>query len=166
MTEVGTLKELDVKPGDVLVCVWAVTSGVFTVGKTYRMTGNGLECDSYIPQLSTASTFRVISRAAYTPKLWRDMTDAEKGALLLAFHNDKKCLEIRRNGKWVYCEDSTLDNNIAYRIRPEPKVEVVTVRYQKRWVTIMPFYDGYTHRITFTTIDGKPDCASIKMEAI
>ena len=165
MTEVGTLKELDVKPGDVLVCVWAVTSGVFTVGKTYRMTGNGLECDSYIPQLSTASTFRVISRAAYTPKLWRDMTDVEKGALLLADH-DGKVIEVYDNGKWVKRSFPVWAYEAAYRIRPEPKVEVVTVRYQKRWVTIMPFYDGYTHRITFTTIDGKPDCASIKMEAI
>ncbi len=157
MKEVGTLKELDVKPGDVVEYMWYTgewTRGTVDVFGIVQMDEGGRQD----PQYSTDPNWRIISRAN-TQKLWRDMSDAEKGALLLAFHNDKKCLEIWLNGEWVDCGNSTWKNDRAYRIRPEPKIEVVDV-FWKRGET------GYTHRITFTTIDGKPDCASIKMEAI
>ncbi len=155
MKEVGTLKELDVKPGDV---VELQEYGIrFTIGENpYKERG---EVKTALGFLYDWRPAKIISRAN-TPKLWRDMTDAEKGALLLAFHNDKKCLEIWRNGKWVDCGYFMCDNNIAYRIRPEPKVEVVDV-FWKRGET------GYNHKIgTMNLIDGKPDCAPIKMEAI
>ena len=155
MKEVGTLKELDVKPGDVVELQECGTH--YTIGENpYKERGEVKTASGFLYDWRLA---KIISRAN-TPKLWRDMTDAEKGALLLAFHNDKKCLEIWRNGKWVDCGDSTWNNNIAYRIRPEPKVEVVDV-FWKRGET------GYNHKIgTMNLIDGKPDCASIKMEAI
>ena len=163
MKEVGTLKELDVKPGDVVECVWKPIGGVFTVGKTYRMTNKGLECDADSPQLSTVSTFRIISRASDKPKLWRDMTDAEKGALLLSAHEGKviefyshyvpEWKEVAGNPNW--------SDNYAYRVRPEPKVETVTINYWEVATDVLK-----NHRITFNTIDGKPDCASIKMEAL
>jgi hypothetical protein len=40
-----------------------------------------------------------------------------------------------------------------YRIRPEPKVETVT-------------FEHAGCRFTFNLIDGKPDCASVKMEEL
>lgn len=164
MNEVGTLKELDVKPGDVVEYIKGF-DGMYPDYIGTRMIGanHGGVKFGYNNGFSVRVNhiFRIISRAN-TPKLWRDMTDAEKGALLLAFHNDKKCLEIWCNGKWVDCGDSTWNNNIAYRIRPEPKVEVVTMDGAD--IRFSGFIKG--HRITFTTIDGKPDCASIKMEAI
>lgn len=157
MKEVGTLKELDVKPGDVVELQECGTH--YTIGENpYKERGEVKTASGFLYDWRLA---KIIYRAN-TPKLWRDMTDAEKGALLLAFHNDKKCLEIWRNGKWVDCGDSTWNNNIAYRIRPEPKVEVVTMDGAD--IRFSGFIKD--HRITFTTIDGKPDCVSIKMEAI
>ncbi len=157
MSEVGTLKELDVKPGDVVECVrgkvYADTGYKYTVNAEYEVNGRKIEnIDS--------SQFRIISRATQTPKLWRDMTDAEKGALLLA-HHEGKVIEVWRRGSggWATFPECFHENE-AYRVRPEPKVEVVDV-FWKRGET------GYNHKIgTMNLIDGKPDCASIKMEEL
>lgn len=149
MTEVGTLKELDVKPGDVVELQGCGTR--FTIGENpYKERG----------EVNTASGFlydwrlaKIISRAN-TPKLWRDMTDAEKGALLLAFHNDKKCLEIWRNGEWVDCGDSTWKGDTAYRVRPEPKVATHTH---------VVFAHGESRGTKYNTIDGKVDWSSFEV---
>lgn len=97
------------------------------------------------------------------------MTDAEKGALLLAYHNDKKCIEVWQFNRWDKCGNSTWKDNIACRIRPEPKVETVTlyngIDNSFDW-DLWNKHINKKHRITFNTIDGKPDTASIKMEAI
>lgn len=164
MTEVGTLGELGLEPGDIVECVTCPEfGGEWTCGKQYEMTNSGLTCDRNPPQMSSVSKFRIISRA--TPKLWRDMTPEEKGALLLAAHEGKviECLQV--NGEW-YEVKAGWNHKAAYRIKTEPKVETVTVHYQKNAATIMPVSGGYTHHITFNTIDGKPDCASVKMEEL
>lgn len=108
--------------------------------------------------------FRIISRAA--PKLWRDMTPEEKGVLLLAHHEKPGSVEFLNEDEWTVLNCLGWWDELAYRIKPEPKVETVTVHYQKNGATVMPVSDGYTHRITFQTIDGKPYCASVKMEVI
>jgi hypothetical protein len=56
------------------------------------------------------------------PKLWKDMTDAEKGALLLAVHEgaeiDWNC-QVARGGGWAGWATP-----YAYRVKPKaPKVE-------------------------------------------
>lgn len=56
------------------------------------------------------------------PKTWGEMTDAEKGALLLARY-EGGVVEAYLDGGWrvsqaAYC----WDHDRAYRIRPEPKV--------------------------------------------
>ena len=113
------------------------------------------------------------------PKLWKDMTPEEKGALLLARH-EGKVIEWNglhtATGKWVgwtdcgdgYLWDGTFSGNgFAYRVKPEPVV--VTV------VMTGGVFSGFargdeepddTHRITFDLVDGKPDCNSVKMEEI
>jgi hypothetical protein len=163
MSEVGTLKELDVKPGDVVEYwyknrIWV--KGVIDDNEIAQME-NGLDQNK---KYSTDPNWRIISRAD-NPKLWRDMTDAEKGALLLAKH-EGKVIECYDGYMWFETVTPRWYVPHAYRIRPEPKVETVTVHYQKDGATVMPVANGYTHRITFNTIDGKPDTASIKMEAI
>jgi hypothetical protein len=59
------------------------------------------------------------------PKLWRDMMDYEKGALLLA-HHDGAVIECNiDNGVWFY-SDPQWNAAHAYRIKPKaPKVETV-----------------------------------------
>lgn len=112
------------------------------------------------------------------PKTWGEMTDAEKGALLLAHHEGKVIEYHNFYGKWKTCFSGACvpfrDSGTAYRVRPEPKRETVTMfgaDFGKgktiRWAYSMSGHIGPdTHRITFQTIDGEPDCNSIRMERI
>jgi hypothetical protein len=103
------------------------------------------------------------------PKLWRDMTPEEKGALLLA-HHEGKVVECWNSGKWEPKGHGGWGKENAYRIRPEPKRDRVVMAgtYTKGmgWVFCSTHPQGPTHRITFDVIDGEPDCASVKMERI
>ncbi len=60
-----------------------------------------------------------------TPKLWRDMTPEEKGALLLAHHEGRGIEIATRDHKAWYDANPTWQENFAYRVKPEPKVETV-----------------------------------------
>jgi len=169
-----TLRELDVKPGDVVEFVGkrygALTVILAEVVKSGPYVGMiNAELSDYGNGIFDTELFRIISRApqaADTPKLWRDMTDEEQGALLLASHRGK-VVEYHSNGVWCVCTRYPIwQTDCAYRIRPEPKVEAVMIRWQPSGATVYPDGHGYTHRITFNIVDGKPDPASIKMEAI
>ena len=165
--EVGTLEELGVEVGDVVECVnGPLFGGEWTVGKRYTMTEKGLPCDRNGPQCSSVSTFRIISHANPKPKLWRDMTPEEKGALLLTHHENFGSVEFWDEDEWKELHFLGWCDDIAYRIKPQPNVETVTLygRPDVQWVLERCKYD--THCITFQTIDGKPDCTSIKMEKI
>ncbi len=106
-----------------------------------------------------------------TPKTWGDMTDAEKVALLLDW-NDNHARNVQQwNGTdWMGMQTGRFGRLTAYRIKPEPVVETVTIAGNgKEWredAFFWPPIAGQTHRITFDTIDGKPDLASIKMEEV
>ena len=64
-----------------------------------------------------------------TPKLMRDMTDAEQGALLLAHHRGKK-IQVFLDGipKWDRTSRPTWKPDLAYRVEPEPQRETVKLR--------------------------------------
>jgi hypothetical protein len=160
--QIGTLKELNVKPGDVVrhkddstyevrlrngaPYLWWITE----YGDTPSQKGWGVSVDSSFQE------YRIISRAPETPKLWRDMTGQEKGALLLAAH-EGNVIEVW-HGKWLKVL-SLWGEDRAYRIRPEPKRETVRVAYLDKYGREYEF--GY-----IDTIDGKPDPASIRMDEI
>lgn len=102
-----------------------------------------------------------------TPKLWREMTDAEKGALLLAKYEGKVIEKYSSMDKeWVSYGLTFFFDSLAFRVKPETKRETCTAN----WDIVNGFHDGGwttgTHIITFETIDGEPDCASIKMERV
>lgn len=91
---------------------------------------------------------------------WKDMTDAEKGALLLA-HLEGKVIESYNEtfGIWCIAGEPKWRNDTAYRIcmKPLPEREFV----QLNW--------GYnskvaTHIISFEINDGKVLCETIRME--
>lgn len=104
-----------------------------------------------------------------TPKLWRDMTPEEKGALLLARHEGKEIESYRLSKMWRLC-DPCWEDDVAYRVKPEPKRETVTVfgyAHTGHWsLHLGRENSGDQFRITFDLVDGEPDCASIKMERI
>lgn len=130
--EIGTLAELNVKPGDVVECVGLgceSNSSFATVGNHYTIAENSGFVDDegnnwHILFKGEENPhpkqviFRVISRASETPKIWGEMTDAEKGSLLLAHHEGKviECLSVTN---WYECREVVWDGDCAYRIRME-----------------------------------------------
>ena len=60
------------------------------------------------------------------PKLWREMSDAEKGALLLAHHQGEAIQLRHKGGGWFEVEEPAFASTLAYRVKPKaPKVETV-----------------------------------------
>jgi len=102
------------------------------------------------------------------------MTPEEKGALLLAYREGKN-IQVLDFGKWNTVPPLFSDRSY-YRIKPEPKRETAALYGRVYTSTVYPdgVFDadhrprcaGDTHRITFDTIDSKPDCASIRMERL
>jgi hypothetical protein len=96
-----------------------------------------------------------------TPTLWRDMTDAEKGALLLAKH-EGKYIEFKNNydtPEWKYISDPVWSPECAYRIKPTPKVEQHAMR-------LVGNDTGDVYYGTITLIYGIPDPTSICMASV
>ena len=59
-----------------------------------------------------------------TPKLWKDMTDANKGELLLARHNGETLQSYAESKGWSNLRTFEPFTEYAYRIKPKtPKVE-------------------------------------------
>jgi len=63
------------------------------------------------------------------PTVWRDMTEAEQGALLLAHHQGKviECYPPVLESGWRVNVSPAWGSNFAYRVRPEPEVKVFAV---------------------------------------
>lgn len=171
---VGTLKELQVEPGDVVEWQNRSVPEIQKVNSVEVIDAGAL-CGDVRAGLSEygfgvfgkSEKFRLISRATPEPKMWKDMTPEEKGALLLAAH-EGKVIESRNcfpSTAWMKSATPRWLDSLAYRIKPEPARETVTLYGAgKKWRHVP--VDGHTHRITFDTIDGEPDCASVKMEKI
>lgn len=163
MCEIGTLKELNVQPGDVVEYYSGSPFHEMRVGTRFKVSEDGLRVEGlndigYNSVKSSAWKYRLISRASDTPKLWRDMTPEEKGALLLAMHDGKK-VEVYEDGKWLKKTLMTFTSGNAYRVKPKPKMEIENVKIINA--------DGVTIGTgTVTTTNGKPDCTSIKMEKL
>lgn len=96
------------------------------------------------------------------PKLWSEMTDAEKGALLLAAHQGKAIQFHDRDGTWLTGRPSwpSWQDDFAYRVKPKaPKVETVKCHYSHTAQIQPGFYSGHCKRpgctnLTLTTSDG------------
>jgi hypothetical protein len=166
----GTLKELNVKPGDV---VEYIDTGAM---QTIAYTKNGLyytkdqDPNMPFPRLSSRDCWRVISRAPETPKRWRDMTPEEKGALLLAHHEGKVIEYLHEcSGGW---RDRTgvskeWHDKTSYRIRPEPVRETVTIEFDEDGnIDTKGVCDLRNVRITVDLIDRNPVPASVKLDEI
>jgi hypothetical protein len=103
------------------------------------------------------------------PKLWRHMTDEEKGALLLAYVNGKT-IESYEEGVacgWYSVTYPSWSAGAAYRVKPEPVRETFT---HTQWVSMhtessrgaFSLLYGPCSRhatkgqTTIDTVDGKP----------
>lgn len=126
----------------------------------------------------THSVKRVLGQgfgADDSPTIWRDMTDAEKGALLLADH-EGKAIEFKNipvSTEWMIAGPKW-SSWCSYRIKPDQVREVVVLRgndfgkdNSTHWSFRASGHIGEDkYRITFETLDGKPDCSTVKMEEL
>lgn len=108
------------------------------------------------------------------PKTWGEMTPEEKGALLLA-HHEQMQLELYStlDKVWQAVRSPSWSGHSAYRVKPEPKRKTVrlfgygtfaNVLREDYWTEDEPGVAKYA--ITFDTLDGKPVLNSIRMEAL
>jgi len=100
-----------------------------------------------------------------TPKTWGEMTDAEKGALLLAHYESPGSVEFLNVDHWVTLKGLGWLDEYAYRIKPEPKRETVTL-YAGGSFGWNPWRSGSLDKycIIYETEGGKPILNSIRME--
>ena len=157
---VGTLAELDVKPGDVVehVAYWDgrddVIQGYLIINAALGISKSGV----VIFGSETGSTFRIISRAVHTAKttLFGNMSDAEKGALLLAYHNGETIEVQCADGSWKGAWHPVWDRRAAYRVKQKPVVETIVFHgcHTSGFNPAQRITD--THRLTFDVIDGEP----------
>lgn len=103
-------------------------------------------------------------------KTWGKMTDAEKGALLLAHHEGKEIECFSESlGNWITLSILVWYEDSIYRVKKVPikNMEVVYMYFEDGCNQYIDVYmSDPTHKITFDTIDGVPDCSSIKMEKV
>jgi hypothetical protein len=223
--EIGTLAELNVKPGDVVGCVgWTDDDDSnFFVGTQYTIMKKhpkgyyddlcavGQDGWERVDKEGAKMLFRIISRASdterdskpadvrgdechtpladmgfstveatvsgvyhdpATPKTWGEMTDEEKGALLLA-HHQGKVIEFVNDcdvRDWKKAVPRWADF-CSYRVRPpEPKRETVTL--SGWWIGAKYFAASTggrlandTHRITLPSLDGNIPAGTYTSEA-
>lgn len=117
------------------------------------------------------SDWDIVSEWNDEPRPWGELTDAEKVALVEA-RRDGKQIEykphLRSLDHWDTVASPGWHDDTPYRVKPEPVVETVTLEgftHNREWF-FREKDARKTHRITFNTIDGEPDCSSIKMERI
>ena len=159
MQEIGTLAELDVKPGDVVELVSRQIPGD---GWAYPEIGDqrtisvddgwhGVDL-KYIGELQ--GTFRIVSRAIPAepaPEIewgeWGPMLSDDIAA-------DRQMQVINGKAQW------------RYPVPKQPVVETVSVEgwleFGKLWIGSKA--PGANHRITFDVIDGKPDWSTLRGE--
>lgn len=155
LAETGTLKELNVQPGDV---VRHMNGSLYEI--KYDDDGNlrNWSLDGYrwgIPVSQSLQQYSIISRANPTPKTWGEMTDAEKGALLLAAYEGKSVWYF--NGSHWYDKPvhSNWYDHICYEVKPEPnrkKCHHCVFAYGERRETEFDVVDGKVDWDTFRII--------------
>lgn len=150
--------------------------GYITAGKRYeakRVTDNLFEItddDGRVIIIRRSGSSRLHGRdwtvieEPDTPKTWREMTDAEKGALLLA-HHEGKAIESKfpKAANWLPAGTPAWVNGGCYRIKPEPVVGEVALNGADynvatgggRFVFDSTSTEVDTHTLTLPTLDGQ-----------
>lgn len=170
-----TLKELNVKPGDVVECLSEPYHALIGQMATIQENGWAMFSDGgfFMPECDEEFNreYRIVSRA--TPEI--DLT-AITTPLGLLDDATRDSLKAHGGPYEEYCVEGWLDsgpvkhwaNADVIRVKPYPKVETVSLTVQKDgaiWNGSSNWIDG-SHLITFYLINGKPDTSSIKMEAL
>lgn len=92
------------------------------------------------------------------PKIWKDMNREEKGELLLAYH-EGKTIQVNLHGgnQWFIQRQMIFRDDHAYRVKPEPKVETITLFFGLLVEgALLRKSRTDTHTLQMTLVDGLP----------
>lgn len=171
--QLGTKKQLNLQVGDVVKIVDSRSpsaGNTYTINKHLKLRnndGSGHYFGYVNDSICEDTLFEVLSRATATQhKMWRDMSAEEKGALLLA-HHEGKTIEFWDEDAWIAAEQPLFTQYDKYRVKPEPRVEIVCM-YYNTGDSIMTTYKGKkdSFKVSFKVVDGEPDCSSVVLEKI
>lgn len=97
---------------------------------------------------------------------WKDMSREEKGAMLLAYQEGKDIEYWSQiSSKWkVTPPKPGWIKDCVYRVKPEPKVETVCLYSERLNGFSKTRFVFDNHKISFETVDGKPDWSTLKGE--
>lgn len=172
VNEVGTLKELNVKRGDVVEWINASVGNPMEVISASTVTGGQFDgmvdanLSGYVGGIFDDEKFRIISRASDTvdrcaecdcdnggsdcnwiakdaaPKTWGEMTDAEKFPFLLDWsENNAENVQQWNGSEWIKMRTGRFGSVIAYRIKPEPKLENLCEEVEIYGKSMMAVYE-------------------------
>lgn len=176
------VQHMDVCPGDVVRCVAVffngyneLTSSQFTPNKLYNVVCRnrkvGVVGDQGQFFHKTWSHFEFVDEPA-EPTLLKDMSDDEAGKILKAFLKGESLEVYNPCGfrMWMDHVSGTFNENVSYRVKAKPVVKQITLFGggvpNMVWCPDRRGADLDTHIITYTEIDGEPDCDSVKMEKL
>ena len=159
-----TLAELELSLHDVVEAAWCFND-LTVVGIGHSSDTVTLRAGDIDMVLSACNCgFTIVSRANEPtedkPKTWGEMTDAEKGALLLAHHQGVQVeYMLFVTGEWRVSPAPMWNSCHAYRIRKEPVRETVELFIKNAagcgWGETDIGLTG-RDRIQFETLDGTP----------
>jgi len=164
-----TFADLGYNAGDTVRCVDSWMN--YMIDKTYKL----IPDETGAPRTNSgyngySGTWELVSRAGSANAddgypIWDDMTPEAQGALLLSFHNGAT-VQFFSLDEWIDIEYPLFANG-KYRVKPADPVVVTHEIYGSNelfWGYLTNEQD--THKITYNTIDGVVDCASVKMVEI
>jgi len=161
----GSISEIGAKVGDIVECVhWK--GDFYTEGKCYPVV-NRYGCMQFsIGTLDILGEWKMVTKKEL-PYGHVQLPDGSTVDLLSqdvksALINCKLIYQYFTNNGWKVIDIPYWVNTTTYRVKPQPKIETVTL--DSADIRFKEFLRGAT--ITFNLIDGVPDCNSIKMEKL
>lgn len=168
--EVGTLREIGARMGDIVELIALNVEEYQDDVGTHWTVNNNCDAENYSGEIVYAKNdkrigrmWRIIRRASHP---FNTLTAEEKGAFLLANH-EGKIIEMSLDGvNWERSYTPQWIGSACYRVKADEVKEVVIYSMSDLTTWLDKEYGLDTHRITFNLVNGKPDCASVKMEEI
>ena len=159
-----TLRELTLEVGQTYVCVYS-PYGHWTEDEEYTVVDEGkLPTNRGVGQRGSLSTFAL---KYPSPKTFGEMSDEEKGALLLAHQEGKVIQYMGGTGWFTVNHHPAWHKQTTYRVKPKPVEEKVVLFGHKAptgWLFNEKQVDKDTHKQTFTLVDGIS--GPVKMEKV
>lgn len=167
-----TFAELGYNVGDTVRCVDSWVN--YEIDKTYKL----IPDETGAPRTNSgyngySGSWELVSRAGSANAddeylIWSDMTPEAQGALLLAEHNGADIQLLTINCEWSHASHARrwVDTS-KYRVKPaDPVVVTHEISGSDKLLWGFSRADCDTHTITYNTIDGVIDCASVQMVEI